>query len=140
MHFTKCFLEHFYWYVHCTMFTAHSSKIGISGYKVNLSMIVDLNNKILSTVYTQYRFITGRSRNLGVPVLIGGNKQPPPVGIGLTDLPKIFLNFQNKIFPVLAWIAQNFTRVSYKTVSYKYVLSLAIIYYWFQSLLHFYFY
>ena len=51
MHFTKCFLEHFYWYVHCTMFTAHSSKIGISGYKVNLSMIVDLNKKILSAVY-----------------------------------------------------------------------------------------
>jgi hypothetical protein len=62
------------------MFMAHSSKIGISGYKVNLSMIVD--NKILAAVYTQYRFITGRSRNIGVPVLIGGNKLPPPVGIG----------------------------------------------------------
>ena len=87
------------------MFTAISSKIGISGSKVNLTMIVHLNNKILSAVYTQYRFITGRSRNLGVSVLIGGNKQPPPVGIGLTDLrsAKIFLKFS--IFPVFLKIA-----------------------------------
>ena len=53
MHFTECFLEHPHrtLLLVCTMFTAHSSKIGISGYKVNLSMIVDLNKKILSAVY-----------------------------------------------------------------------------------------
>ena len=52
MHFTECFFEHPHrtLLLVCTMFTTHSSKIGISGYKVNLSMIVDLNNKILSAV------------------------------------------------------------------------------------------
>ena len=31
----------------------------------------------------------GRSKTLGVPVVIGGDNLPSPVGIGLTDLPNI---------------------------------------------------
>ena len=37
--------------------------------------------------YLVYRAV-GRSENPGVPVLFSGNKLPPLVEIGLTDLPK----------------------------------------------------
>jgi hypothetical protein len=39
-------------------------------------------------VYTLHSRAVGRSENPGVPVLFSGNKLPPLVEIGLTNLPK----------------------------------------------------
>ena len=39
--------------------------------------------------FYKYSDAESRGKNLGVPVVLGGDNLPSPVGIGLTDLPNI---------------------------------------------------